>query len=68
MKIFQFNKNLGKKISHYNSDFIMSRIIQTDKVTRVGCMYLEEKGDYRIPSSGCSSTSFNNERRGNCTR
>lgn len=45
MRIFKFSKEeVGKKISQYNSDFTMSRIIQTEKVTNIGCMYLEENG------------------------
>ncbi|KGR78009.1 cupin domain-containing protein [Ureibacillus manganicus] len=44
MKIYQFSQEVGKKISHYNSNFIMSRITQTEKVTRIGCMYLEGNG------------------------
>jgi len=44
LRIFKFSKEVGKKISQYNSDFTMSRIIQTEKVTNIGCMYLEENG------------------------
>src|SRR5699024_4914227 len=28
----------------FNSDFVMSRIIQTDKPTNIGCMHLDENG------------------------
>lgn len=44
MEFYKFNKNSGKKISKFDSDFIMSRIIQTDKLTNIGCMHLEENG------------------------
>ncbi|MCM3609767.1 cupin [Planococcus sp. MERTA32b] len=44
MEIYKFDKNSGKKISKFGSDFIMSRIIQTDKAANIGCMYLEEDG------------------------
>lgn len=44
MDFYRFNKNSGKKMSNFNSDFIMSRIIQTQKPTHIGCMYLEENG------------------------
>ncbi|KHF39350.1 cupin [Halalkalibacter okhensis] len=44
MEIYQFNKETGKKISKFNSNFIMSRIIQTENPTHIGCMYLEENG------------------------
>ncbi|MGJ9458346.1 cupin [Oceanobacillus sp. CF4.6] len=44
MEFYKFNKDNGKIISKFNSNFIMSRIIQTNKVTNIGCMYLDEKG------------------------
>lgn len=44
MKIYKFDRNSGNKISKFDSDFVMSRIIQTEKTARIGCMYLEEKG------------------------
>lgn len=44
MEFYKFNKDSGKKISKFNSDFIMSRNIQTDKVANVGCMHLDENG------------------------
>ncbi|MFC0562354.1 cupin domain-containing protein [Halalkalibacter alkalisediminis] len=44
MKFYKFNKVSGKKISKFNSNFVMSRIVQTEKPTHVVCMYLEENG------------------------
>lgn len=44
MQFYNFGKNDGKTISKFNSDFIMSRIIQTDKETHIGCMHLDENG------------------------
>lgn len=44
MKIYSFNKNNGKKIEKFNSDFIMSRIIQTNNQANIGCMHLEQNG------------------------
>jgi hypothetical protein len=44
MEIYQFQKEEGKKITKFNSDFIMSRITQTQKAAHIGCMYLDEKG------------------------
>ena len=53
MKFYIFNKDSGKKVSKFNSDFIMSRIIQTDKITNIGCMHLDRKGIYcGLSSSG----------------
>jgi quercetin dioxygenase-like cupin family protein len=44
MKFFKFNRESGKKITAFHSDFIMSRIIQTNKAAHIGCMHLEENG------------------------
>jgi quercetin dioxygenase-like cupin family protein len=44
MEFYKFSKDGGKQITKFNSDFVMSRIIQTDKATHIGCMYLEENG------------------------
>lgn len=44
MDFYTFGKKSGHSISTFNSDFIMSRILQTEKETRIGCMYLEENG------------------------
>lgn len=44
MEFYKFDKNSGKKISKFNSDFVMSRIIQTDKAANLGCMHLGENG------------------------
>jgi len=44
MEIYKFSKDSGKKITKFNSDFVMSRVIQTEKATHVGCMYLQENG------------------------
>jgi quercetin dioxygenase-like cupin family protein len=44
MEIFKFNKESGRKISAFQSDFIMSRIIQTNKAANIGCMHIEENG------------------------
>ncbi|RLQ89828.1 cupin [Planomicrobium sp. Y74] len=44
MEIYKFDKSSGKKISKFGSDFIMSRVIQTDKAANIGYIYLEEGG------------------------
>ncbi|MGM2769990.1 cupin [Bacillus sp. PGP15] len=44
MEIYQFKKEGGKKITKFNSDFIMARIISTQKAAHIGCMHLEENG------------------------
>lgn len=44
MKIYQFSKEAGKKITQFDSDFMMSRITLTQKPAHIGCMYLEENG------------------------
>ncbi|RDW20340.1 cupin [Oceanobacillus arenosus] len=44
MEFYKFNKESGNKISKFNSDFVMSRIIQTNKPTNIGCMHLDQNG------------------------
>lgn len=44
MELYTFAKENGKSITSFNSNFMMSRIIQTDKTTHIGCMYLERNG------------------------
>lgn len=44
MEIYQFKREVGKRIEKFNSDFIMSRIIQSEKATHIGCMHLDENG------------------------
>lgn len=44
MEFYTFNKESGKNISTFNSDFIMSRIIVTNKVASIGCMHLDKTG------------------------
>jgi len=44
MEFYTFNKNNGIKVSKFNSDFILSRILQTNQTTHIGCMYLEKNG------------------------
>jgi len=44
MELYTFAKESGKSITKFNSNFMMTRIIQTDKTTHIGCMYLEENG------------------------
>jgi quercetin dioxygenase-like cupin family protein len=44
LKIFQFNKENGKKITQFDSNFIMNRVVLTEKPAHIGCMHLEENG------------------------
>lgn len=44
MELYTFAKENGKFITNFSSNFMMSRIIQTDNKTHIGCMYLEENG------------------------
>ncbi|RDW17217.1 cupin [Oceanobacillus chungangensis] len=44
MEFYSINKENGKRISKFNSNFIMSRIIQTDKPANIGYMHLEDNG------------------------
>lgn len=44
MDFYIFTKEAGKKVTHFNSDFIMSRIVTTDRPAQIGFMHLEENG------------------------
>lgn len=44
MQFYSFSKHNGKSIIQFQSQFIMSRVLQTDKETHIGCIYLEENG------------------------
>ncbi len=44
MEIYQFNKENGKKITKFDSNFIMNRITQTQNSAHIGAMHLEENG------------------------
>lgn len=44
MKLYQFTKETGKKITKFDSDFVMSRIMQTEKPVHIGCVHLEVDG------------------------
>ncbi|MGD6816765.1 cupin [Metabacillus sp. 84] len=44
MKIFQFNKNSGRKITKSDSDFVLSPITRTENAAQIGCMHLEANG------------------------
>lgn len=44
MEFYTFDKEVGKNITHFNSNFIMSKIIKTDKLTHIGCMHLDANG------------------------
>nr|WP_144924914.1 cupin domain-containing protein [Paenibacillus bovis] len=44
MEIYTFTQETGKKITKFDSDFVMSRIIQTEQEARIGCLFLEENG------------------------
>ncbi|WP_394190035.1 cupin domain-containing protein [Paenisporosarcina quisquiliarum] len=44
MEFYKFSKDSGKSISKFNSNFIMSHVVQTDKASNIGCMHLEANG------------------------
>ena len=44
MEIYNFKKTCGKRITHYSSDFVMTKILQTSEAASIGVMYLEENG------------------------
>ncbi len=44
MKLYRFTKETGKKITKFDSDFVMSRITQTEKPVHIGCVHLDVDG------------------------
>jgi len=44
LEIYQFKKETGKKITQFNSDFILTRIALTQKKAIIGCIHLEKNG------------------------
>jgi quercetin dioxygenase-like cupin family protein len=44
MEFFRFDKEVGRNITKFDSDFVMSRIINTDKPVHIGCMHIEANG------------------------
>ncbi|MDX8044514.1 cupin [Gracilibacillus sp. S3-1-1] len=44
MEIFQLNKEVGKKITQFHSDFTLSPITKTEKTTQIACIHLEQNG------------------------
>lgn len=44
MKIYSFKKSEGEKISDFNSNFSLSKILRTKEMAQIGCFYLEENG------------------------
>jgi hypothetical protein len=67
MEFYKFSKDTGKRISKFNSNFIMSRVIQTDKASNIGCMHLEENGIVGYQNSS-SSTFVSNKWRRICSQ
>lgn len=44
MNFYTFSQDSGSRVTQFNSEFIMSRIVATDGSTRIGCMHLAENG------------------------
>ncbi len=44
MQIYRFGRESGKSINHFDSNFMMSRVVVTDKPAHIGCMHLESNG------------------------
>src|SRR5690625_2836832 len=44
LKIYSFKKDVGKHVTTFASNFVMSPIIVTDSGAHIECMYLEEGG------------------------
>ena len=44
MEFYKFSKEVGTNVSKFNSNFIMSRLIQTNQPTNIGCVHLDQNG------------------------
>ncbi|WP_128893972.1 cupin domain-containing protein [Longirhabdus pacifica] len=44
MKLYSLNKEHGKHITQYDSNFVMSKILQSSRNVHMGCMHLEQSG------------------------
>ena len=45
MKIYKFNKESGKKVEKYDSNLATYlKMLQTNEIANIGCMYIEQKG------------------------
>lgn len=44
MEFYKLSKSGGKRVTEFDSDFIISRIVRTEKQVHVGCMFLDENG------------------------
>ncbi|TXL63620.1 cupin [Cerasibacillus terrae] len=44
MEIYSFEKKVGKKITKYDSDFVMNKILHTENKTHIACMHLKAGG------------------------
>ncbi|MUV37648.1 hypothetical protein JNUCC1_01454 [Lentibacillus sp. JNUCC-1] len=42
MQIYTFSQSNGRRVTQFDSNFIMSHIVQTDQPAQVCCMYLEK--------------------------
>lgn len=44
MNIYCFGKEHGKEITHYESNFIMSQVVESARNIKISCMYLGNDG------------------------
>ncbi|MCR2799455.1 cupin domain-containing protein [Microbacterium sp. zg-Y818] len=44
MEFYRFDAGSGEKVSHFDSDFVLSRIVRTDSAVNIGCMHLGANG------------------------
>jgi len=53
VKIFRFGHETGKTISRFDSNFVMSRILNCDQPAHIGCMHLEPNGVIGFHAASC---------------
>ena len=44
MEFFRFTQDNGKRVNHFHSDFVISRIAEIQNKAQISCMYLQQNG------------------------
>jgi quercetin dioxygenase-like cupin family protein len=44
MELYKFDQASGKRITKFDSNFVMTRIAQTERAAQISCMFLEQNG------------------------
>lgn len=53
MQIFKFGPEVGRVITQFESNFVMSRVVATKQPSHIGCMHLEQNGIIGLHQASC---------------